>query len=59
MLPTDKGRYLLIFIVQHVVIIFMTHLTEHFSEYLSGIVICSVFVLLLSVLFPLRLSLLG
>jgi hypothetical protein len=52
------GRYLLIFIVQQVVVFFMTHLTEHFSEYLSGMTICYVLIILLGVLFPLRLCLL-
>src|SRR5208282_3062082 len=56
----DKGdsMYLLIFIVQQVVVFFMTHLTEHFSEYLSGMTICRVFIVLLDMLFSLRLDLL-
>ena len=56
-LSTDKGGYLLIWIVQQVVVFFMTHLTEHFSEYLSGMAICCVFVVLLGMLLPLRLGL--
>ena len=57
MLSGDKGQYLLIFIVQEVVIFFMTHLTKHFSEYLTSVTICCIFIVLFGVLFPLRLLL--
>ena len=52
-----QGKYLLVFIVQLFVVFSMTHLTEHFSKYLSGMTVCCIFIFLLSMLFSLHLGL--
>ena len=56
---SGEGRYLLIFVVHHVVEFGMTDLTEHFGVDLSGVTICCVFIVFLCVLFPFCLDLLG
>jgi hypothetical protein len=54
-----ESMYLLIFVFHPVIEFRMTYLTKHFGVYLSGMPICSVFVVFLFRAFPLCLQFVG
>jgi hypothetical protein len=46
------GGYFLIFIAHYIIEFGFTNLTKYFGVYLSSMAVCSIFIVLLGVLFP-------